>query len=74
MILRKKDMQRLKDEIIVSKTLKSTNEWIKILDQFNVKKKGYTKATKHLLENYDLNPKWAQTVVIRYEFRKGLRA
>ena len=46
----------------------------KILDQFNVKKKGYTKATKHLLENYDLNPKWAQTVVIRYEFRKGLRA
>ncbi len=74
MILRKKDMQKLKDDIIISKTSKSTNEWIKILDRFNVKKNGYTQATKHLLENYNVHPKWAKTVVIRYEFRKGLRA
>ena len=69
----KKGVQRIRDEIIKEKTSKTTKQWNKILDKFNVKKQDHTLAAKFLLEKYKLSLWWAQVVVIRYEYGKGIK-
>lgn len=68
-----KGFQKINDEIIKNRTGKSTKEWNKILDRFNVKVNWHRLAAKFLLNKYRLSPWWSQVVVIRYEYIRGLR-
>ena len=69
-----KGFMKIRDERVKEQTGKFTEEWIKVLNEFNVKKFGHTAAAKHLRDKYHLSAWWAQVVVIRYEYVKNLRS
>jgi transcription initiation factor IIE alpha subunit len=63
----------LTEEEIVAETGKSTSEWGKILDRFDVKTNGHEATVKYLKETHNLSSWWSQAIAIRYEFMEGLR-
>ncbi len=58
---------------VLVQTGRSTNHWIILLKRWGIKKKGHTEAAKYLQDEYELSPWWAQMIVVRCEYRLGLR-
>lgn len=65
--------QKIGDDAVHAKTKKVWRDWFKILDTFDLKKKGHTQAAKFLREKHGVSDWWAQAVTIRYEWEHGLR-
>jgi hypothetical protein len=70
---RKTILQKIGDDAVRAKTDRVWKDWFKILDKFDVKKKGHTQAAKPLRDKHGLDDWWAQGVTIRYEWERGLR-
>ena len=66
------DFRKISDESVREKTSKGWEEWFEILDEWSMKEKGHAFITWHLHERYKLNPWWAQTIAIRYEWERRL--
>jgi hypothetical protein len=70
---KKVGFRRIRDEVVKVKTGNAWGEWFTILDTWGAKEKVHTQSAKHLREHYGLSPWWAQAVIIRYEWERGLR-
>ena len=70
---KKAGTRRISDETVREKTGKGWAEWFHILDKWGMQEKGHTLAARYLLEHHGISPWWAQSVVIRYEWERGLR-
>lgn len=64
---------KISDEKVIEKTGKSSAEWYAILDSWEVAEKKYYTMTKYLENELKLNHWWANVIVIRYEYLKGIR-
>lgn len=69
----KKGYKDIKEEVILKRTGKNYREWKKILDVFNVRKRGHRAAAQYLMSVFGVNPWWSQVIVVRYEFENKLR-
>lgn len=63
----------ISEEVVQAKTGKSSPEWYKILDDFNPPGKNHYQMAKHLREDLGVDPWWAQSLTVRYEYERGLR-
>lgn len=70
---KKAGFRAISDEVVKTRTGKSSQEWYSILDRWGMKEKGHTLTAKHLEDKYGLSPWWAQCITIRYEWERGLR-
>ena len=52
--------QKIGDDAVQAKTEKVWKEWFKILDKFDLKKKGHTLAAKHLRDKHGLTDWWGR--------------
>ena len=43
------------------------------MDSFGMEQHGHMATTKYLREAYRISPWWAQVLVVKYEYKKGLR-
>ncbi len=66
-------VRAISDDVVKEKTGKSSKQWNSILDKWGSVKKGHTMTARHLRENYDLSPWWAQAITGRYEWEKGVK-
>lgn len=48
--------------------------WLKVLDRFDVKKRGHKAAAEHLHAAHGCSAWWSQMVTVGYEQARGLRA
>lgn len=64
---------KISDETLTKKTGKSSAEWYAILDSWEAPEKKYYTMTKYLENELKLNHWWANVIVIRYEYEKGIR-
>jgi len=71
--MKKTIFQKISNDAVSAKTEKQWPEWFRILDKFDLKKKGHTQAAKFLREKHGLTDWWAQAITIRYEWENGLR-
>lgn len=60
------------EDIIRTKTGHSSEEWFTILDRFDAKAKGKLMSIHLLREEYQLSLWWAQTIVVRYAWARGI--
>lgn len=60
-------------EAVEKKTGKPWSEWLKILDKYDVVKNGHRNAAFYLHEKHGISAWWSQTVVVKYEYERGLR-
>ncbi len=65
--------REISEDKVKAATGKSSKQWYSLLERWGLEEKGRTQAVKMLREKYGLSSWWAQTMVIRYEFEKGLR-
>ena len=70
---KKKGYKDIKEEVILKRTHKIYGDWKKILDKFNVEKNGQKAAAEYLKNKYNVNPWWAQVLVIRYEYERKIK-
>lgn len=63
----------MSDEALEKATGKRLEEWLKILDTFDVKAKGHTAAAAFLNEIHGQSFWWSQNITIQYEQERGLR-
>jgi len=64
----------ISDETVREKTGKTWEEWFAILDDWNAPAKGHKLTARYLSAEWQLTPWWAQTVTVRYERSRDLRA
>lgn len=64
---------RVSDAAVVKATGKTWEEWLTVLDTFDVKKNGHKAAAEFLSEKKKVQPWWSQMVVVGYEQARGLR-
>ncbi|MFA5801772.1 MAG: hypothetical protein WC911_04770 [Thermoleophilia bacterium] len=69
----KAGFRRISDEAVRTRTEKGWEEWFGILDAWGAPRQGHFQSAKHLREEYEVSPWWAQAVTIRYEWERGLR-
>jgi len=69
----KKGYKDIKEEVILKRTGKNYKDWEKILDKFDVKKRGHSETARYLMSVYKVNSWWSQVIVIRYEYENKLR-
>ena len=69
---KKVGFRRISDDSVHQRTGKGWREWFAILDEWGVKETGHTLAAKHLHVHCGVSPWWAQAVVVRYEWERGL--
>jgi len=69
-----KGFRGISDEVVLARTGRPSEEWYRILDVWGASEKGHTLTAKHLAQEYGLSGWWAQCVVIRYEWERGLRS
>ena len=65
--------RKISDESVRSRTGKGRDEWLRTLDEWGMEEKGHTLTARHLSDDLDVNPWWAQAITIRYEWERGLR-
>ena len=70
---KKPGFRRIGDQAVLARTGKGWEEWYAILDAWAAGEKGHTQTVRHLREDYEIGPWWAQAVAIRYEWERGLR-
>ena len=70
---KKPGFQGIRDEVVVARTGKSSDEWYSMLDQWGAQHKGHTQTAKYLRGQCGLSPWWAQCIAIRHEWERGLR-
>lgn len=58
----------------LAKTGRASSEWFRLLDEFNVRENGRTKAASHLMHEHGVQPWWAQAITVQYERNLGLRS
>jgi hypothetical protein len=63
----------IKEETLVAKTGKSSEEWYALLDAWGAAVKGHPATARYLAEEHGLSGWWAQTITVRYEWTRGLR-
>ncbi len=63
----------ISDDVVKKRTGKPSQEWYRLLDEWNASQKGHTETAKHLREQHQLSDWWCQAVAIRYEWERGLR-
>ena len=73
MSAKKTIFQKISDGAVQAKTDRVWKDWFRILDTFGVKRNGHTQAARFLRDRHGLSGWWAQAVVIRYEWERGLR-
>ena len=61
-------------ETVREKTGKTWEDWFAILDDWNAPAKGHKLTARYLTAEWKLSPWWAQTVTVRYEQSRDLRA
>lgn len=66
-----KGYKDIKEEVVVKRTGKSFDEWMVILDNFDVRKNGRKLAAEYLMTR-GVNPWWSQVIVVRYEYERKL--
>lgn len=64
----------ISDAAIKRATGHDSKHWFKVLDKFNVKKKGHKAAAELLYEKHKIPGWWCQMVVVEFERARGLRA
>ncbi|MBX3388387.1 MAG: hypothetical protein KF691_02905 [Phycisphaeraceae bacterium] len=70
---RKSARRAISDAAIAKATGHDSKHWFKVLDKFDVKKKGHKAAAEHLYDNHKIPGWWCQMVVVEYERARGLR-
>jgi hypothetical protein len=70
---RKAGPRGIGEETVRAKTGKSSDDWYAILDAFGAPAQGHTRSAKHLRDQHGVDPWWAQTLTVRYEWERGLR-
>lgn len=68
-----KGYARVSDVSVLKATGKNWEEWLGVLDKFDVKKHGHAAAAEFLSEKKKVKPWWSQMVVVGYEQARGLR-
>lgn len=63
--------RKISEESVRAKTGKGWQEWFAILDAYDAPEKGHTQSARYLREQHGVDPWWAQTVTIRYEYERG---
>jgi hypothetical protein len=58
---------------VLEATGKRSADWYRILDGWGGATKGHTAMAKYLRDEQGVDPWWAQTVTVRYEYERGLR-
>ena len=64
----------ISNDAVKEKTGKSWGEWFKILDEWGAKEKSHKLMARYLVDEWTVSGWWAQTITIRYEQERGLRA
>ena len=67
------DHGRIGAEAVKNATGKDWSEWLKILDKYDVANHGHKAAAEFVFRNYEISGWWAQMVVVKYEYERGLR-
>ena len=65
--------RKISEAAVVAATGKGWAEWLQLLDEWGMKKKGHTATAVWLLKSHGLSAWWAQAVTIRYEWERGMR-
>lgn len=68
-----KGSRGVSEEVVQAKTGKSSAEWYRILDDFNPPGKNHYQMAKYLRVERGVDPWWAQSLTVRYEYERGLR-
>ncbi len=68
-----KGYARVSDAAVLKATGKNWEEWLAVLDKFDVGKNGHAAAAEFLSEKKKVKPWWSQMVVVGYEQARGLR-
>jgi len=63
----------ISDEAVQTKTGKTWNEWLAILDQVGAKDMSHKEIVAYLVEHYQVGSWWQQMVTVTYEQARGLR-
>lgn len=58
---------------VLENTGRDYDDWVRILDAFDVATNGHAAAAKHLLDDLGVKPWYSQAITVRYELEKGLR-
>ena len=66
--------RRLSEASVQARTGRGWAAWLVALDAHGMREKGHTETARWLQEEHGVSPWWAQAVVIRYEWERGLRA
>ncbi len=61
------------EEKVRQKTGRGSQDWYALLDAWSAHEKGHTAIARHLREEHDVDPWWAQSITVRYEYERGLR-
>ncbi|HSQ59388.1 MAG TPA: SRPBCC family protein [Acidobacteriota bacterium] len=65
---------RISDEAVRARTGKRWAQWFTALDRWGAAAKGHRATAAWLAKERGLTPWWSQTVTVRYELERGLRA
>lgn len=66
--------QAISDAAVRARTGKAWNDWFAILDRWGAKDKDHKTIAAYLKDKRGLSPWWSQTVTVRYEQERGIRA
>lgn len=65
---------RIDDETISLKTGHTWPHWREVLDRFDCASRGHSESARHLVDGHGVSEWWAQSLTVRYEQEKGIRA
>ena len=64
----------ISDGAVRERTGKTWKGWFGILDRWGARTKGHAATARYIEERHGVTPWWAQSVTVRYERERGLRA
>jgi len=62
------------EQALRAKTGKTWAEWFAMLDGWGASEKGHKQTARYLAESWGVSAWWAQSITVRYERERGLRA
>ena len=66
--------QRISNASVRAKTGREWDDWFAVLDDFDCASRGHTATATFLERDHRLRAWWAQSITVRYELERGLRA
>jgi hypothetical protein len=69
----KRGPRGISEEAVRAKTGVGWDEWFAILNAWNAPERGHTASARYLREEHGVDPWWAQSITVRYEWERGLR-